>query len=124
MVRGWGGDAEHVSCGGGQVGALGSRRGCVSGSERITRTVLLVTMLSSPAFWDEVIELKVSFVEDGQDNLSVGITSGPSSSSEIPISPSCIVELGDCLCKLLVQIDPFLSTTPPLVITIGHQPEN
>ena len=35
------------------------------------------------------------------------------------------VELGDCLCKLLAQIDPFLSTTPPpLVITIGHQPEN
>ena len=91
MVRGWGGDAEHVSCGGGQVGALGSRRGCVSGSERITRTVLSVTMLSSPAFWDEVIELKVSFpasVEDGQDNPSVGMTSGPSSSSEIPISPS------------------------------------
>ena len=116
MVRGWRGDAEHVSCGGGQVGALGSHRGCASGSEQVMRTVSSVTMLSSPAFWDEVIKSKVSFpasVEDGQDNLSVGTTSGPSSSSEIPISPSCVVELGDCLCKLLAQIDPFLSTTPP-----------
>lgn len=47
--------------------------------------------MSSPAFWDEVIESKVSFpasVEDGRDKPSVGTISGPSSSSEITISPS------------------------------------
>ena len=43
----------------------------------------------------------------------------------IPFAVSTSVKLGDCLCKLLAQIDPFLSTTPPPpVITIGHQPEN
>ena len=40
------------------------------------------------------------------------------------ITTNHTVKLGDCLCKLLAQIDPFLSTTPPPVIAIGHQPEN
>ena len=39
------------------------------------------------------------------------------------VQANAVVKLGDCLCKLLAQIHPFLSTTPP-VITIGHQPEN
>ena len=34
------------------------------------------------------------------------------------------VKLGDCLCKLLAQIDHFSQLPPPPVITIGHQPEN
>ena len=58
----------------------------------MTITVSSVTTLSSPAFWDEVIESKVSFPrsvgEDGQGELSVGSISGPPSSSEITISPS------------------------------------
>jgi hypothetical protein len=58
----------------------------------MTRTVSSVTTLSSPALWDEVVESKVSFPasvgEDGRDEPSVGTTSGPSSSSEITISPS------------------------------------
>ena len=32
MVSGCGGGAGCVSCGGGEVGDLGSRKGCVSGS--------------------------------------------------------------------------------------------
>jgi hypothetical protein len=56
------------------------------------RTVSSVIVLSSPAFWDEVVESKVSFPvsvgEDGRDGPPVGTTSGPSSSSEITISPS------------------------------------
>ena len=55
-------------------------------------TVSSVTALSSPVLWNETIESKVSFPtsvgEDGQDEPSVGKTSGMSSSSEITISPS------------------------------------
>jgi len=69
-----------------------------------------VTMLSSPALWDEVVESKVSFPgsegEDGRDEPSVVAASGPSSSSGITISPSragveCApVVVGTGLCSL------------------------
>ena len=72
MSRGRRGGAGCVSCGGGEVGVLESRRGCVSGSGL---TVSSVTMLSSPAFWDEVAESKVSSPgsvgEDGRGEPSV-----------------------------------------------------
>lgn len=54
-------------------------------------TASSITALSSPVLWDDIVESKVSFptsVEDGRDEPPVGTTSGPSSSSEITISPS------------------------------------
>ena len=92
MAGGWRGNTGCVSCVGGEVGVLESRRGCVSGSGLMTTTVSSVTMLSSPTPPHEVVESKVSFPrsvgEDGRSELSVGMTPGPSSSSEITICPS------------------------------------
>lgn len=90
MTGGWG-DAKRVSCGGGEVGLLGSCKGCVSGRGWMTRTVSSVTTLSSPVPRDEVVESNVSFPvsagEGERDEMLVGTTSGPSSSSGMTISP-------------------------------------
>lgn len=58
----------------------------------MTTAVSSVTMLSSPTPSDEVVESKVSLPMSvgggGRGEPSVGMTPGPSSSSEITISPS------------------------------------
>lgn len=58
----------------------------------MTTIVSSVTMLSSPTPLDEVVESNVSFPrsvgEDGRGEPSVGMIPGPSSSSEMTISPS------------------------------------